>query len=100
MIGYLEGKLLKKENDRILLLTNHVGYEIMLPPIVIETLNTTPVGGEISLYIYFQQSERQPKPVLIGFNLEIEKEFFQHFISVEDIGPLKAVKALDIPVRD
>jgi Holliday junction DNA helicase RuvA len=38
--------------------------------------------------------------VLIGFNLEVEKEFFQHFISVEDIGPLKAIKALDRPVRE
>jgi Holliday junction DNA helicase RuvA len=91
MIGYLEGKLLKKENDRILLLTNHVGYEIMLPQIVMETLNARLIGDEINLYIYFQQSERQPKPVLIGFNLEIEKDFFQHFIAVEDIGPLKAL---------
>jgi Holliday junction DNA helicase RuvA len=37
---------------------------------------------------------------LIGFNLETEKEFFQYFISVEDIGPLKAVKALNIPIHD
>ena len=37
---------------------------------------------------------------MIGFNLEVEKEFFQYFISVEDIGPLKAVKALNIPVRE
>jgi len=58
------------------------------------------MGDEVSLYIYYQQTERQPKPVLIGFNLEVEKEFFQYFISVEDIGPLKAVKALNIPVRD
>jgi len=36
----------------------------------------------------------------IGFNLEVEKEFFQHFISVEDIGALKAIKALSIPVRE
>lgn len=100
MIGYLEGKLLKKESERILLLVNHVGYEVMLPPIVMETLNTRSVGDEVTLYIYFHQSERQPKPVLIGFNLEIEKEFFQYFISVEDIGPLKAVKALTMPVRD
>lgn len=100
MIGYLEGKLLKKENERILLLVNHVGYEIILPPIVMETLNSRSVGDDIALYVYFQQSERQPKPVLIGFNLEIEKEFFQHFISVEDIGPSKAVKALCMPVRD
>lgn len=100
MIGYLEGKLLKKESERILLLVNHVGYEIMLPAIVMETLNTRSVGDEITLYIYYHQSEKQPKPVLIGFNLEIEKEFFQYFISVEDIGPLKAVKALTMPVRD
>ncbi len=100
MIGYLEGKLLKKEDDRILLLANQVGYEVLLPAIVMETLKAKAVGDEISLYIYYQQTERQPKPVLIGFNLEVEKEFFQYFISVEDIGPFKAVKALNIPVRD
>jgi Holliday junction DNA helicase RuvA len=100
MIGYLEGKLLKKEGDRILLLANQVGYEVLLPSIVMETFGAKKVGDDVSLYIYYQQTERQPKPVLIGFNLEAEKEFFQHFISVEDIGPLKAVKALNVPVRD
>ena len=100
MIGYLEGKLLKKEDDRILLLANQVGYEVLLPAVVMETLNTKSTGDEISLYIYYQQTERQPKPILIGFNLEAEREFFQHFISVGDIGPLKAVKALNVPVRD
>jgi len=100
MIGYLEGKLLKKEEDRILLLANQVGYEVLLPVVVMETLASKSIGDEVSLYIYFQQTERQPKPVLIGFNLEAEREFFQLFISVEDIGPLKAVKALDVPVRD
>jgi Holliday junction DNA helicase RuvA len=32
--------------------------------------------------------------------MEVEKEFFQYFISVEDIGPMKAVKAMNMPVRD
>lgn len=100
MIGYLEGKLLKKDTDRILLLANQVGYEVLLPAVVMETFSTKKTGDDVSLYIYFQQTERQPKPVLIGFNLEAEKEFFQFFISVEDIGPLKAVKALNIPIRD
>lgn len=100
MIGYLEGKILKKENDRIVLLVNHVGYEVLLPSIVGETLKNKSVGDALSLYIYFQQTERQPKPVLIGFNLEAEKEFFQHFISVEAVGPLKAARAMHIPVRD
>jgi len=100
MIGYLEGKLLKKGDDRILVLANQVGYEVLLPAFVMDTFRAKSVGDPVSLYIYHQQTERQPKPVLIGFNLEVEKEFFQYFISVEAIGALKAVKALDIPVRD
>ena len=100
MIGYIEGKILKKEEDRILILANQIGYEVLLPAIVMESLRDKEVGEEISLYIFFQQTERQPKPVLIGFNFEVEKEFFQYFISVEDIGPLKAAKALTVPVRE
>jgi Holliday junction DNA helicase RuvA len=100
MIGYLEGKLLKKGDDRILVLANQVGYEVLLPAFVMNTFRAKSVGDPVSLYIYHQQTERQPKPVLIGFNLEVEKEFFQYFISVEAVGALKAVKALDIPVRD
>jgi len=100
MIGYLEGTLLKKEDERILLLVNQLGYEVLLPAFVMETLNASSIGDSVSLFIYFHQTERQPKPVLIGFNLEAEKEFFQHFISVEAIGPLKAVQALSRPISD
>ena len=100
MIGYIEGKLLKKEEDRILLLANQVGYEILLPAMVMDSIRGNNIGDEIALYIYYQQTERQPKPVLIGFNTEEEKDFFQLFISVEDIGPLKAVKALNISITD
>ena len=100
MIGYIEGKILKKEDERVLVLANQVGYEILLPAFVMEDLVSKEVGDDIALYIFYQQTDRQPKPVLIGFNLEAEKEFFQFFISVEDIGPLKAVKALGVPVRE
>jgi Holliday junction DNA helicase RuvA len=100
MIGYLEGRLLRKEEDRILLLSNQIGYEILLPVIVRESIEPRTPGDELALYIYYHQTERQPKPVLIGFNLEVEREFFRHFISVEDIGPMKAAQALTAPVRD
>jgi Holliday junction DNA helicase RuvA len=100
MIAYLEGKIIKKEEDRILLLVNGVGYEILLPSNIMGS--TAPVGSDdiSSYYIYYHQTERQPKPVLIGFHLEAEKEFFQQFISVDAIGPMKAVKAMTIPARE
>ncbi|MFW6297206.1 MAG: Holliday junction branch migration protein RuvA [Desulfosalsimonas sp.] len=100
MIAYLEGSLLKKESDRILLLVNQVGYEILVPAFVMETIAPRQLGENLALYIYYHQTEHQPKPVLIGFNLEAEREFFQLFITVEAIGPLKAVKALNIPVKE
>ena len=101
MIRYIEGKLLKKEEDRIVVLANGVGYEILLPAIVRKTFTPKKAGedGEIvHLYVYYHQTERQPKPLLIGFNYEPEKEFFEKFITVEDIGPPSAVKAMVLPI--
>ncbi|MGB9499290.1 MAG: Holliday junction branch migration protein RuvA [Dissulfuribacterales bacterium] len=100
MIAYLEGTLIGKKEDRIVLLANQVGYEVLIPSFVMETINAKSVGDTVSFYIYYHQTERQPKPVLIGFHLEAEREFFQQFISVEAIGPLKAIKALNLSVRD
>jgi len=82
-------------------LANGVGYEILLPAIVRQTFHPKRSGedGEtVKLYVYYHQTERQPKPVLIGFNVEPEKEFFEKFIKVEDVGPSTAVKALVLPI--
>ena len=101
MIRYIEGKLFKKEEDRIVVLSNGVGYEILLPAIVRKTFTSKKAGEEgelVKLHIYYHQTERQPKPLLIGFNFEPEKEFFERFITVEDIGPPSAVKALVLPI--
>jgi Holliday junction DNA helicase RuvA len=101
MIRYIEGKLLKKEEDRVVILANGVGYEVLLPAIVRKTFSPKKAGEEgenVKLYIYYHQTERQPKPLLIGFNFEPEKEFFEQFIKVEDVGPPTAVKALILPI--
>lgn len=100
MIVYLEGTLFKLEEDRAVVLCNQIGYEVMLPALVAAKLRGKSKGDIIAFHIYYYQTERQPKPTLIGFLEERDKEFFQHFISVEDIGPMKAVKALVIPVGE
>jgi len=82
------------------MLVGGVGYEIILPLFVLENIKKHPPEDTVSLFIYYNQTERQPRPVLIGFESEVEKAFFQLFISVDAIGPLKAVKAMDRPVSD
>ncbi len=102
MISYLEGKLLKKGEDKVVILAQGVGYEVLLPAIVRQTYNNRNAGEDgdlVKLHIFHYQSERQPKPILVGFNLDVEKEFFEQFIKVEAIGPTAAVKALVLPVN-
>ncbi len=98
MIGYLEGKVIDKSEGYVLILINQIGYEVVLPGIVSKSIAERAEGETLCLHIYYHQTERQPKPVLIGFNTIEEKSFFKSFITVEAIGPLKAVKAFNFPV--
>ncbi len=98
MIGFLQGKVLNLEADQVLLLVNQVGYEVLLPATVVATVQHKLADEFIDLYIYYHQTDRQPKPVLIGFDSQEEKDFFQLFITVDAIGPLKAAKAMEHPV--
>ena len=99
MIAYLEGKILRREADGIILLAGHIGYEILLDTITLSRcMDKSQANEPIELYIYYNVTERQPKPVLIGFLTPDDKEFFQLFITVAAIGPMKAIKALTKPV--
>ncbi|OQY53178.1 MAG: Holliday junction DNA helicase RuvA [Desulfobacteraceae bacterium 4572_89] len=101
MIGYLEGRIINYEADGILLKVGSIGYEILLNPITLEYIRSeSSEDGIVSLYIYYHVTERQPKPTLIGFSTPEDKEFFQLFISVAAVGPMKAVKALTKPVGE
>ncbi len=100
MIGYIEGAVLQKNDEKILILVNQIGYEVLLPTIVAESFKDIAAGDAVSLFIYYYQTEKQPRPVLIGFNSDTQKDFFQRLMTVEDIGPMKAARALTIPVQD
>lgn len=101
MIGYLEGRLLDGDDaDAILLLAGQVGYEILVSPFTRAQVMAQSKETPVQLHIYYHVTERQPKPVLIGFLEKKDKAFFQLFISVSAIGPMKAVKAMVRPVGE
>lgn len=101
MISYLEGKLKRIYDDRITILVGGVGYDVLVPSYVMSEIKKSHTqDAEISLFISFNQTERQPKPVLVGFKNELDRQFFELFISVEDIGPVAAIKAIVMPIRD
>jgi Holliday junction DNA helicase RuvA len=101
LISYLEGKLLSKHDDRIVLLANGIGYEVLLPAAIRPAFRGRRAGLDgdtVKLHISFHQTERNPKPLLIGFLSPLEKEFFERLITVEDIGPTAACRALSLDV--
>jgi Holliday junction DNA helicase RuvA len=105
MIGFLKGRVISRdeESEIITLLVGQVGYEVRLPHIVYRGLEIHRMSleeePELELFIYQHQTERMPKPLLIGFRNEVEREFFTKLISVQDIGPTAAARALTMPIR-
>ncbi|NLC55829.1 MAG: Holliday junction branch migration protein RuvA [Armatimonadetes bacterium] len=109
MIGYLRGNLMDLDEERVILAVGGVGYEVVMPAIEMRALRAR-LGealhdpdqmreAEVDLYVYEHTADRQPT-TLFGFNQRLEKEFFRLLITVADIGPATAAKAMAIPVAE
>jgi len=102
MISTIKGRLLKKYEMSLLLDVNGIGYEVLVPMAVLGELKDTQEGEDVGLvtFHYYATDPSKGIPILIGFNNEIEKEFFIKFISISGIGPKAAVKALNRPISE
>jgi Holliday junction DNA helicase RuvA len=105
VIATLSGRLRRKLEDRVIVECGGLGYEVFLPPIAqrqIEHVTAGPgeKGSELELVIYYHATRDQPRPVLIGFTSDLDKEFFEKLITVKDIGPMVAARALALPVGE
>lgn len=98
MISYIHGTLKRKLSDRVVVDVGGVGYDVFLPEFIMRTVEDRPDGEPVEFEIYYHVSDRQLRPTLIGFNKGHEKQFFEKIISVEDIGPQKAARALVLSV--
>jgi holliday junction DNA helicase RuvA len=101
MIARISGKIIERGSGFIIIDTGGFCYQVLIPPAVMQNLdNAGQTDDSISLitYHYHQVEPSRSIPVLIGFLNEIEKEFFEAFITVSGIGPRAAVKALNKPI--
>jgi holliday junction DNA helicase RuvA len=99
MIYSLKGRLIKKEENRVILEVSGISYEISVPLAVQSRIAVDSLGSiELVIYSYLAIDGNRGLPVLIGFIDELEREFFEKLISVGGIGPKVALKAFDKPV--
>lgn len=94
MIAFLRGKLATRDDNRVIVDVGGIGYDVLLPGFVSAALAEKEPGDDVELVTYYHVSEKQPRPLLIGFNREFERSFFEEFLSVSGIGPGRAARAL------
>lgn len=102
MISAIQGKLIKKKDSTLFIDVGGLVYEVLVPITVFNETQGIETGSEITLntFHYYASDPSKSFPILIGFINEIEKEFFEKFISVSGVGPKAAVRAIDKPISE
>ncbi|MBU0549010.1 MAG: Holliday junction DNA helicase RuvA [Candidatus Omnitrophica bacterium] len=101
MIARISGRVVQKNSDNILVEVGGISYQVFLPQAVmqgVEEKQGQDAGIDLITYHYHQVESSRAKPILIGFINEIEKDFFEQFITVSGIGPRAAMRALNKPI--
>lgn len=89
MIGQLKGRLIEKNPTDLVIDCGGVGYEVKI------SLNTfSSLGSEENIRIYTKLVVREDAQILYGFADTVEREMFNHLVSVSGIGPNTAMLML------
>ena len=86
MITQLNGRLIEKNPTSLVIDCGGVGYEVKIS---LNTFGT--IGSEESIKIYTKFVVREDAQLLYGFAEPIEREMFNHLVSVSGIGPNTAM---------
>jgi len=95
MIAQLNGRLIEKNPTSLIIDCGGVGYEVKI------SLNTfSAIGSNESVKIYTKFIVREDAQLLYGFAETLEREMFNHLISVSGIGPNTAMIMLSSMVPE
>lgn len=90
MIAYLQGKIIHKNEQQIILQTGDIGYQISINKRLSEKIQTS---EKLELFIYTKV--REDEISLFGFPNLAELDFFKLLITVNGIGPKIAQEVLN-----
>ncbi|MFN2528788.1 MAG: Holliday junction branch migration protein RuvA [Candidatus Baltobacteraceae bacterium] len=98
MFSRIQGKVVDRSENCIVLEAGGLAYDIMLPACVAEKVAQS--GGDLSLEIHsvLNMEGNSGKFSFYGFTNAIEREFFEALISVASIGPKSAARAFSLPM--
>ncbi|MHB8135328.1 MAG: Holliday junction branch migration protein RuvA [Anaerolineaceae bacterium] len=89
MIASIQGKVINKGSDYLLISVEGLGFQIFTTH---ETVNKSRVGD--IFFLYTQMIVREDAISLYGFESEIEKQYFNMLLGVSGVGPRMALSIL------
>lgn len=104
MITKITGQLVRLTDTEAFLAIDSFEYEVLVPDFTRRQLQMS-LSDTVTLHTiqYIDgnvQRGGRMTPRLIGFNSEVEKQFFEIFCSVDGVGVKKALRAMVRPVPD
>ena len=90
MIAHLNGRLLSKEPNSVIVDVAGVGYEVNIPLSTFYELEDAGTNVQLRIYTHVKEDALQ----LYGFITARERELFVNFISVSGIGPKLGIALL------
>lgn len=96
MIALLEGEIVEKLGDRVVLVVGGVGYEVLVSVATLAKL--PPVGRTVRLFTRLHV--REDAMVLFGFSNTEERQMFDLLNGVSGIGPKLALAFLSVHSPD
>ena len=99
MFSRINGALIERNGESIVLDVHGLGYEVHLAPCVAEKV-TAGAGEAVTLEVYSVMNidGNTAHFTYYGFTNTIEREFFEALISVASIGPRSAARAFSQPM--
>jgi Holliday junction DNA helicase RuvA len=97
MIGFLRGRILDKQPNRVIVDVQGVGYELIVPLSTFYDLGDEGAEAALRVHTHVREDALQ----LYGFLTDLERQLFERLIAINGIGPKLAVAVLSgIEPRD
>ena len=90
MIAHINGRLLEKQPNRIIVDVNGVGYDLFVPLSTFYGLGEPGAGVALRVHTHV----REDALALYGFATRLEQDLFERLIGISGIGPKLALAVL------
>ncbi len=99
MFSRIEGTLVERRPESVLVNAGGLGYDVVLPPCVAEKVTAAP-GDSVALEVYsvLNLDGNTGRFTYYGFHNAVERAFFEALLSVASIGPRSAARAFSQPM--